>query len=725
MRNYPLTVAFCSFTIVTMSAPAQQRPYRLNGVDLKQRIIWGAECRQPDGSGLAFGGQDQDADDGRPHTRVLIDGEWEAIHRELRENNPNEKLRDHVWTMRGQAKNVLARARAIYFKGLDTDEEATRVKHEVAPRLSQLGKEIDNVVPNLTIDLEDNYARQQVCAAGLYLQKARKRLPSIDDRVGPDALRSLHQAQIQLGLAAEALASEPPPRAMNCGTARLPNRQSGPASETLVHDAKTKLYILFGGDHLDYLTNDTWVFDPSKRRWFQRQPQAAPPPRANHRLKANGDGTVHLTGGYTYTSNTDYVGGQYIDLDDGEWIYDIEKDAWRGGELVAQDSRVYRTGPFHPDFFLQGPKPNAARFEGWLSKLPENEWVPTNPPHLPRLNRDWGTARIDTNRDTILRWSGGHSAHGGTDVLHFHFSTNRWELPFPVEFPLGQLYSNTSYPNGFNFNLRPWMTGHTYQNYDYDPPSKTMIKAGRPRHFYIYDPDVGDWIGRGEKPPAMQYNSCFYTLTLTATPHGVVCWDKQGRVHRYDGSRIRETADLNSQESSYGKWIELELSGDKLPGAYVDNSSIAYDPNRDRVLMINTGGRRKPYDGQIWALDLKTNSVQRLSPKGEEYANRFANVDKCCFDAANDLLLLGTYLRDSGDHTPTPAYDCEKNEWITLDLKYSTGKRFGNTTRAFPHSRSDGLVFDSKRKLIWGTNTNSQVYVLRLNLKRANANLLK
>jgi len=412
-----------------------------------------------------------------------------------------------------------------------------------------------------------------------------------------------------------------------------------------------------------------------------------------------------MTGGYTYSSNTDCVGGQYVDLDDGQWIYNIERNQWSGGKLTAPESRVYRTGPFHPDYYLRGPKPDSAKFEAWLSELPVNEWVPTNPPHLPRLNRDWGTARMDPDRDMILRWSGGHSAHGGTDVLHFHFATNRWELPFPVEFPLGQLYSNTSYPNGYNFNLRPWMTGHTYQNYDYDPPSKKLIKAGRPRHYYVYDPNLGDWIGRGEKPAAMQYNSCFYTLTLTATPHGVVCWDKNGRVHRYDHSG--------------GKWIELELTGDTLPGACVDNSTIAYDSKRDRVLMINTLGYRKPFDGQVWALDLKTKMVKRLSPKGREHADRFANIDRCCYDADHDLLLMGTYLKDAGDHTPTPAYDCQNNRWVTLDIKYSTDKRLGNTTRAFPHGRSDGLMFDPRRKLIWGTNTNSQAYVLRLDLERA------
>ena len=118
-------------------------------------------------------------------------------------------------------------------------------------------------------------------------------------------------------------------------------------------------------------------------------------------------------------------------------------------------------------------------------------------------------------------------------------------------------------------------------------------------------------------------------------------------------------------------------------------------------------------------MDLKTLAVKGLSPKGAEHADRFANVDKCCYDAADDLLLMGTYLKDAGGHTATPAYDCENNRWITLGITYSTRKRFGNTTRAFPHRRSDGLMFDLRRKLIWGTDTNSQVYVLRIDLEQA------
>jgi len=709
--HLPAATTACVLALyMTGAAQGQQsRPYRLNSVDLKEQVIWGAQCRRPEGQGLAFGGQDQDADDGRPHTRIWHEGEWAPIHKSLREANLLQGSYARIWSHRQAAKNILARGRYIYFQGLPAAEESELAKSNLVPRLVRLAAALAALEAELPGRLTDEYAQGQVDFARRYLRRAQQRLPSCKDGVSTAALQSLHRAQIALELAAEALDAEPPPRAMNCGRARLRGGATGPAGDTLVYDAKTKLYVLFGGDHLDYLTNDTWVFDPQERRWFQRHPQGAPPPRANHRLEAPGNGTVRMTGGYTYSSSTGYISGQYMDLDDGQWTYDIETNRWSGGKLVSPDSRVYRTGPFHPDYYLAGPKPDAAKFEAWLEAIPVNEWVPTNPPHLPRLNRDWGTARIDPDRDMMLRWSGGHSAHGGTDVLHFHFSTNRWELPFPVEFPLGQLYSNTSYPNGFNFNLRPWMTGHTYQNYDYDPPSKMMIKAGRPRHYYVYDPAVGEWIGRGDKPAAMQYNSCFYTLTLTATPHGVICWDKYGRAHRYDHERRT--------------WVELELTGDKLPGAYVDNSTIAYDSKRDRVLMINTARHRKPYDGQVWALDMETLAVKELSPKGREQAGRFANVDKCCYDAAHDLLLLGTYLKESKDHTPTPAYDCESNRWITLDIGYTTGTRLGNTTRAFPHRRSDGLMFDPRRQLIWGTNANSQVYVLRLVLDQAHARL--
>ncbi len=41
------------------------------------------------------------------------------------------------------------------------------------------------------------------------------------------------------------------------------------------------------------------------------------------------------------------MGGQYVDLNDGEWTYDLATDRWsRENDCVDPWSRVYRTGPF-------------------------------------------------------------------------------------------------------------------------------------------------------------------------------------------------------------------------------------------------------------------------------------------------------------------------------------------------------------------------------------------
>jgi hypothetical protein len=484
---------------------------------------------------------------------------------------------------------------------------------------------------------------------------------------------------IRLEQAAEALDAEPPPRALS----------------PLAFDATSGLFVLFGGDHLDYLTNDTWVFDPKARRWSLRTPSAAPPPRANHALTA-AEGKVVLRGGYTYTSATGYVSGQYRDLGDGEWTYDVATNAW-SGQGVSPTTRVYRTGRLHPDHYLDAAPPVAVD----LDALPANTWVETKPPALPALNRDWGTAVLDPDRDLILRWSGGHSAHGGTDVLHYHIGTNRWELPIPVEFPLGQLYTNTEYPEGVNFNRRPWVTGHTYQSYAYDAAAKKLLFVGRREDGHVYDPDLGDWAGRFAKPKGMVYGDCYYTLTLAPTPRGTACWTSAGRLFFFDAAT--------------SAWTEQPLGGEKLQGSVVDNSTLAYDPERRRLLFWRKlYGDKSVYDGRIQAVDVKTGAVSTLEPAGREAAAAVPYLCQIRRAPAHDLFLVGGTLPPDADGVRrTPAYDPAGNRWISLKL--------GGSDPSGPRGRnvSLGLMPDAKRKLFWAVDTNSKVFVLRLDLAAA------
>jgi hypothetical protein len=670
----------------TLAAPPKS--YRLPGTDLKQPIIWGAVCELPDGTGLAFGGEDQKADDGQAHTRIKTKDGWKPLVEELRKNNPWQAHHHRGAELARRQKDLAARARRIYFTGLPLKERAKQLG-ELQVDQKVLQAELLRLVGDLKpfeAKMNDNRLQplRDAAATAAALFKSRG-----DDR--DDTILPMRQVQVALEKAAEVLDAEPPPRALS----------------PIVYDEKTRLYVLFGGDHCDYLTNDTWVFDPAKPQWRLRYPKSAPPPRANHTLKVTGDGKVVLTGGYTYTSTTDYMGGQYRDHGDGDWTYDIAANTWSGGKGVDPDGRVYRSPLFLPEHYLQDPRPDAAAFGDWLRQIPANTWMPTKTPLRPPLNRDWGTAVLDPDRDLILRFSGGHCAHGGSDVLHYHLASNRWELPFPVEFPLGQLYTNTEYPNGFNFNRRPWVTGHTYQSYGYDTITKRMLFTGHFDHCYVYDPNVADWTTRFLKPKGMTYGGCFYTLTLCTTPHGLAAWTQEGKVFHYDPA---------SKE-----WKELALTGEKLRGSVVDNSTVLYDSKRDRLLFLVKGyGDKSRYDGRLYAMDWKTKAVKVLEPAGREPAAAVPFLRECRYDVANDLVLVGgTLPPDKDGLRRTPAYDCAAERWISLKLAGTDPS--GKTGR----NVSLGLMYDAKRELFWAVDTNSNVFVLRLDPKTADARPLE
>ena len=677
------------------TSAAAEKTYRLKEVDLKQPILWGAECREPEGKGLAFGGEDQDAEDGCAHTRILVDGQWKDIHEELRAASSLKGRLDLSREVRDSLKAAVTQARAIYLRGLPAADEQAAVKTAVAPPIEKASSRLAAVLKSLqTVEsLRAAYeGGQEGRAAQLWsaaMDSLKPLATSLTGGVSPDVLKTLQAAQVALEMATAMLDAEPSPRAMS----------------PIAFDAKSGLYVLFGGDHLDYLTNDMWVFDPAKRRWFERHPKTAPLPRAGHSLKAAGDGKVVLSGGYTYANNTDYMGGQYKDVGDGEWTYDVAGDVWTGaGHAESPNRRAYRSRQYHPYFFLEGPKPDAAAGEAWLKDIPANTWVERKPPQVPRQNRDWGSITLDPDRDQILVWSGGHCAHGGTDVLHYHLATGRWELPYPVEFPLGQLYSNTSYPRGYNFNMRPWVTGHTYQNYAYDLLSKKLLFTGETKHCYFYDPDREDWAGRIPKPAGMVYGDCFYTLTLCPTPQGTFCWAKEGKVFRFDPAAKA--------------WAEVKVEG-KLPPPSVDYSTAVYDSKRNRLVLFRAD-YGKAYSGQVWALDLKALAATELSPVNMAAAAATTfGLDRACYEPQADLVLMGTLLPPDADGAQrTPAYDCAANRWVSLKIGYEVAG--DKKTPQTPRGHSSGIVYDAKRKLVWGVETGRvAVFVLRLDAAKA------
>ncbi len=164
-------------------------------------------------------------------------------------------------------------------------------------------------------------------------------------------------------------------------------------------------------------------------------------------------------------------------------------------------------------------------------------------------------------------------------------------------------------------------------------------------------------------------------------------------------------------------FIEAKTTGDALAHASVDNSTAVYDAKRDRLLLFRKDyGQEHLFDGKFHSVDLKTFEVKTVTPEGSAAAGSISYLCQIRYDIANDLFLAGCTLPpDSAGFRRTPAYDPVQNRWISLHIKGDdpSGKQGRNVWL--------GMMYDAKRKIFWAVDTDSKVFVLRLNPAGARA----
>lgn len=113
--------------LITSDAAPQEKakPFKIAPANLKDQIIWGSTCEGPDGFVLGFGGQDQKSDD-LPRTGIKVDGQWQSMTKELRKENPLQKLHGFAREFAQRRQAELAVVRALFFEGLPAAEEAKK-----------------------------------------------------------------------------------------------------------------------------------------------------------------------------------------------------------------------------------------------------------------------------------------------------------------------------------------------------------------------------------------------------------------------------------------------------------------------------------------------------------------------------------------------------------------------------------------------------------------------
>lgn len=526
---------------------------------------------------------------------------------------------------------------------------------------------------------------------------------------------------------------EPPPRALS----------------PMIYDPITKKILLFGGDRLDQLYADTWLYNCTTRTWEEKKPAISPSPRFAHALVyLPKSGKVVLMGGKGYTSSVSYCAVLYKALPFEVWTFDFASNEWKliqhlekegpaesafvaAAAASSEKDEVLWVGPgtekgsvhsvwsvtidpskvdeegtakygvkpgalgfreksYDPEWYSKDlPPVDTSVVEGFLQNLVANTWTPLKCPRWPenRMGGGWSSVTLDTTNDQLLHMGGGHSAYFGNDMAHYDIKTGLWSIACRPQFAIEYNYDLNG-PGLWGFNGAPW-GNHNYHAYAYDPILKRVIYLKGNMHLQ-YDPITRTWPYE-EKFVNNAFVMSKYINYLITTPKGVLCW-----TQTKENQSVYKIWRLEDGKA----WKEIKTTGEPLPITVCDASTITYDSKRDRLLFTTTIGK-SPNQGQIWSADLKTNEVKKLDPKGMEFivSNRFAR--ESVYLPKEDFIMLG-FLLQQENGLVIPIYDCESNSWLGAKMP---GTEFINRDKA-GSSVDLGLVYDAKRDLVFATMCN-------------------
>jgi hypothetical protein len=658
-----------------------------------------------------------------------------------------DPLRGKALEAKKLARDCMAAARNVFYAGKAADREKLAVKATPDKLVAEALKQSQTVAAALGVARPAAWEKQAVLQAGVFVDKAVAALSKAGDgfsegRLSAGLIKSVCDAAWALDQAADCLRTSPG-RRVNASTA---------------YDPKNEVIVLFGGDHFDYLTNDTWIYDCKEKRWQQVWPKKAPSPRAHAQmLWLPGREQLALIGGKTCNTRFTFY-RSLIEIPSEIWTFDAAARRWKMSHREDRAKRkrvVYGQSSDHPVemcgslaagagdvLFGMARQPMGSRFQGRAYEF--TTWLMRIGAPRPDLTLKHGVAGGGRSYSAVIPeydpcWY--DAAPRGDTVKAEGFlkslKPNVWTLVpgAPRKVPQrdwgtavydsdrDQIYRWTGghmadpstivsmYHPGINrwsipymaerpsgkgrtYNNRPDCSNHTYINYRYDPVSKRMV-ACSVGGTGVYNPDRREWDYMVDQP--IRTNEMLYNVKTVGTPLGLVMWT--GRIQKpYFG-----VFDVGKR-----KWKRLPLKGRLGTGFFHgDENTMTYDPKRN-VIWLTAANRsgRKGTNGQVWRYDMKTGTASALNPRNMDTIGKQAYpMRETVYVPGIDMVLTNDLIAGK-----QAAYDPAKNRWVLLGIKRQSvrdvNKQLGGV--------SLGMTYDSKRKLIWGLTLFSRVFVLRL-----------
>jgi len=539
-------------------------------------------------------------------------------------------------------------------------------------------------------------------------------------KIDAGLIGELRATRYLLDRVCDALAAEPPQRGLS----------------QAVLDPEHQKIVVFGGDRLDRVLSDTWLYDCKTRRWEQRFPKKAPAPRAGHMLLWLPEAKrVFLASGYSRV---------YIPQD--MWSYDVVKNEWSflgvvplvtgqydrkyspgapnadmngypamgaavpgdlvvaagvsyGGAMACKvdvskadpagteangvAAGTYTIHPMDPARWEKAAKPDPDATMKFLKELPANEWHAFKFPVPCVGGMDWGETSYDPERHQFLAFGGGHATKKENEVNHFSIRGSVWTISYPVDAPINSSGYSTWFGRGFAW--RPQFPyGHVYHGLAYDPAGFLFMGDN------TYDIRAREWrepFPGGAAGPGGGYPPAW------TTPLGVVIWPI-----KFDAKAKR--------------WEKLPWAGPEPSGFAMDYGAMVHDSKRDCLWALGD---------KVIRYDFKTGKAEQVqtpvAPRCEYYGGKYYVHREAVYVPEADLILTPMNAKAKGGGAGLMAWDPANQKYRVVEIPLNKDGKLQPI--AFTPNES-GIAYDCEFKLIFVCdNRQCGVWALRLDPKTA------
>lgn len=686
--------------------------------------IWGAMCYDPVNREIVHAGGDGAGDQVRTWLYSIDRNEWRVLEcgwRQLKELHVRARqLCRDAEAMVGAACNRFAIS--------ETDEEAGADLAAVAGRVAQAAETLAAEAARADAAPHEKVA----CAmAAVRLRSAavlaKECALLLGKQIAPETIGRTRDLHALLEKAADALAPEPP------GRARSP----------LAYDGAARKVVLFGGDGLDRVRGDTWVYDCASRRWEQRFPEPSPAPRAGHILAwLPQTKKIVMAGGYDRRR-----------LPQDVWVYDVAANAWkpllcmpaaegkaasgpradeRGIQVggVGDDDVLMCLGPGNPGLVVwacrvdagapdasaekvtrsapgeytfnptvepaeweKAANPDREQAMRFLKGLAPNRWTAMKfARYAPGATNRWGTTAYDTARHQFLFWGGGHATSKENDVAHFSVRGSCWTIGYRPDDPIERVYA--SQPTPLSFAGRPHVPVHAYKAYCFDPPSRMMLYLER-----AYDPGGRLWLV--EACAGLRHKGVMYSV-MEPTPAGAVCLSSEG-LFRFDARERR--------------WVQLPWEGPRPQRMWCDGHSVCYDSRRD-CLWVTT-------EKEIYRYDFATGRASVSVPEKPKALGQFLFWGEEAYIPEADLVLIMKLFRRPDGRVGNAVWNPQDGRFYWTNLTFvEDGREVAMKEGAL--SWHDAIAYDPALRIVLLNNSSARkVWALRFDRETAGMEEMK